>query len=146
MSGGGGWGFKQGLLSLDPQTRYSTPDDEDIERFIRSFKGENSPDDVITPGSYIQFFVEPLQSPRETSIAGASALDGPKVVVGTCAAADESVRSVEDGAEVVTDYFGALSAQGMFFASGAGVSGGSGTTLEVSTKIDAPNCRVEASG
>ncbi|KAK3341533.1 hypothetical protein B0T25DRAFT_344977 [Lasiosphaeria hispida] len=65
LSGGGGWGPKQGLLSLDPQTRYSTPDQEDVESFIRSFKGEGGPASGITPGSWVQFVYEPRGDPLE---------------------------------------------------------------------------------
>ena len=146
VSGGGGWGLKQGLLSLDPQTRYSMPDEEDVERFIRSFKGESSPDDVITPGSYIQFFVEPIQSPQNTSTVSRSELAHPEIVVGTCAAADEWASAVDDGVQIVMDHFGALSAQGMFISSSPDTIEGDRTATEISTKIDAPNCRVEVSG
>lgn len=147
VSGGGGWGLKQGLLSLDPQVRYSVPDEEDVERFIRSFKGETSPDDVITPGSYIQFFVEPIHPSQKVSAISRperAGLDFPGVVVGTCDTAEEGEHSVEDGVQVVTDYFGALSSQGMFIASTADTVGSHGMGL--STKIDAPNCRVEVHG
>lgn len=59
MSGGGGWGQKQGLLSLDPESRYSTEDQEDIDSFIRSFKGEETAGSgIVAPGSWVQFLVE----------------------------------------------------------------------------------------
>ncbi|KAM7194745.1 hypothetical protein V8F33_007123 [Rhypophila sp. PSN 637] len=59
LSGGGGWGQKQGLLSLDPESRYSTEDHEDVESFIRSFKGEEAVGSgIVTPGSWVQYFVE----------------------------------------------------------------------------------------
>ncbi|KAK3953117.1 hypothetical protein QBC32DRAFT_127884 [Pseudoneurospora amorphoporcata] len=77
LSGGGGWGTKQGLLSLDPQDRDSrrkTPknneakeeeDEEDdmegLERFLRTLRGEQNVGDIASPGSWVQFFVAPAR-------------------------------------------------------------------------------------
>ncbi len=86
VSGGGGWGDKQGLLSLDPQTKYSSPDEDDVESFIRSFKGDTSgAGTVVAPGSYIQFFIE---GPRPAQGASEPArpfvvLPFPKFTIGT---------------------------------------------------------------
>lgn len=61
VSGGGGWGVKQGLLSLDPQTTYNTSQeprydhssqDQTIEEQQTSALGS-----IAKPGSYIQFFL-----------------------------------------------------------------------------------------
>ncbi|KAK1512889.1 hypothetical protein CTAM01_00284 [Colletotrichum tamarilloi] len=64
-SGGGGWGKKAGLLSLDPEVKYSaSSEEEDLDSFIRSFENRNdgggdAEQGVIAPGSYIQYFVAP---------------------------------------------------------------------------------------
>ncbi|KAM7208022.1 hypothetical protein V8F20_001568 [Naviculisporaceae sp. PSN 640] len=64
LSGGGGWGDKKGLLSLDPESRYSTDEQDSVEDFIRSFKGQDSAENggsgvgIIPENSWVQFFVE----------------------------------------------------------------------------------------
>ncbi|ETS87528.1 hypothetical protein PFICI_01356 [Pestalotiopsis fici W106-1] len=77
LSGGGGWGVKQGLLSLDPETSYSAPEQEGIDDFIRAFEAQyemkldsnkaladqdqtttttsSSSSDIVSPGSYLIF-------------------------------------------------------------------------------------------
>ncbi|KAI4602654.1 hypothetical protein KJ359_007871 [Pestalotiopsis sp. 9143b] len=72
LSGGGGWGAKQGLLSLDPETSYDAPEQEDIDDFIKAFearfrsKDESSAaaaeasageedSSAVAPGSYLLF-------------------------------------------------------------------------------------------
>jgi hypothetical protein len=60
VSGGGGWGAKQGLLSLDPETSYTAPEQESIDDFIKAFESrqsENPAQGIVTPGSYILFCV-----------------------------------------------------------------------------------------
>ncbi|KAH8657449.1 hypothetical protein BGZ60DRAFT_434418 [Tricladium varicosporioides] len=58
LSGGGGWGAKQGLLSLDPQTTYHQRDSTDLEFLSPSFEEHqiSALGNVAQPGSYIQFF------------------------------------------------------------------------------------------
>ncbi|KAK4244800.1 hypothetical protein C7999DRAFT_16975, partial [Corynascus novoguineensis] len=61
LSGGGGWGAKQGLLSLDSQTAPVTDEDKDLQSFIDSFRGGpagGGGGGIIPAGSYVQFFVE----------------------------------------------------------------------------------------
>ncbi|KAJ4364885.1 hypothetical protein N0V85_009266 [Neurospora sp. IMI 360204] len=85
LSGGGGWGAKQGLLSLDPQDRdncrktsttsskdsennEAEEDDDDdmegLERFLRTLRGEQNVGDIASPGSWVQFFVAPAHLER----------------------------------------------------------------------------------
>ncbi|KAL2072797.1 hypothetical protein VTL71DRAFT_12140 [Oculimacula yallundae] len=69
LSGGGGWGAKQGLLSLDPQTSYS-----EVPEARFDFSGGSLEDqqtsalgNIAQPGAFIQFFValrEPTSQPR----------------------------------------------------------------------------------
>jgi hypothetical protein len=72
LSGGGGWGKKAGLLSLDPDTKYSTRDlrgdqgwefsfqdqytDETIAKHQREALGE-----IVKPGEKIMFFLAPKE-------------------------------------------------------------------------------------
>ncbi|KAL1842380.1 hypothetical protein VTJ49DRAFT_5445 [Mycothermus thermophilus] len=83
LSGGGGWGSKRGLLSLDPETRLaSKADDADdaehdsLSSFLASLKGEASEDPksnssntntngIASPGMYVQFLVEPPSPPSQ---------------------------------------------------------------------------------
>ncbi len=74
MSGGGGWGAKKGLLSLDPQlTHFTPPDNEghnpllDMDRHL----------DFIPAGSSVQFFAAcplppPVDQSDEISVLGVS--------------------------------------------------------------------------
>lgn len=60
VGGGGEWGAKASLLSLDPKTSHK-PESEthELDRFMRSFNGEQDAKDAIAqPGDYVQFFVE----------------------------------------------------------------------------------------
>ena len=61
LSGGGGWGAKQGLLSLDPNSTYGRSeqasqlmieDDGDLEAEKKSVLGE-----LVKPGDVVQFFL-----------------------------------------------------------------------------------------
>lgn len=65
MSGGGGWGLKQGLLSLDPETSVS-PETEanfDFDTFDPSGGYPGGPlADIAEPNSWIQFFTSPQSS------------------------------------------------------------------------------------
>ncbi|KAK0731592.1 hypothetical protein B0H67DRAFT_639962 [Lasiosphaeris hirsuta] len=132
LSGGGGWGEKQGLLSLDPQTRYSTPDQEDVEKFILAFKGEGGTASGITPGSWIQFVYEPLGGPLElakpVSMARLPTYDpgNNRIIVGT-----RSTHSSSDSPSQVTVHegaFGATASQGLYVAAKG-----------IATKLDTAN-------
>ncbi|KAI1858389.1 uncharacterized protein JN550_012754 [Neoarthrinium moseri] len=62
LSGGGGWGAKQGLLSLDPETSYTISEQDSMEMFIKAFQKKETldgPEGPIRPGSYIWFGIEP---------------------------------------------------------------------------------------
>lgn len=64
MSGGGGWGAKQGLLSLDPQTTYHKRGLTTLEFSSPSFGDHqiSALGNVAQPGSYIRFFVSAATS------------------------------------------------------------------------------------
>ncbi|KAK0746148.1 hypothetical protein B0T18DRAFT_488772 [Schizothecium vesticola] len=129
LSGGGGWGAKQGLLSLDPQTRYAAAGEEDVESFIRSFHGEEAGGGVVAPGSWVQFMVE------EVEVGGTDGLR-PSMILGTHVAVESDGSSADAGTkvEVLENIFGASSSQGIYVATEAVGQAGDG---EIVTKIDA---------
>ena len=145
VSGGGGWGAKKGLLSLDPETSLETQDHEDLENFIRSFKGEDSSNGsgIVTPGSYVQFFTEGIY-PRAY---GQKAFypNGSAYALGTPfeRKPEEDKKKNKKGSEQINDpkrgwkadpgLFGALSSEGIYISSDDLGSG------KFKTKIDAPS-------
>jgi len=135
VSGGGGWGLKQGLLSLDPQTKYSTGNEEDVENFIRSFHREDSGSGVVTPGTYIQFMVEPAGPRPDGELLRGDTL--PAVVIGTQGSMAEKVGW--SGIQVQHGLFGGVSSHGIYLESGA-TNGHS----EITTKIDSSMSLVAA--
>ncbi|KAL2122912.1 hypothetical protein VTJ04DRAFT_3367 [Mycothermus thermophilus] len=92
VSGGGGWGAKRGLLSLDPETKFPVEDKEEKQRSTRSSSSSKDTEDddfdygvlanfmaslvgeappttgnagergLAMPGMYIQFLVEPVEA------------------------------------------------------------------------------------
>lgn len=145
LSGGGGWGAKQGLLSLDPETRFTAAgaegEEEDVESFIRSFYGEESGGGVVAPGGWVQFMVEEEEVGQELGRGGPR----PAVMLGTHVAVDESdgsAAAAADGGvevEVLEDVFGAASLKGIYVA-----TEGEGGDGEIVTKIDAARSYVGA--
>lgn len=144
LSGGGGWGAKQGLLSLDPETRFTAGagEEEDVESFIRSFHGEESGGGVVAPGAWVQFMVE-----EEVEVE-AVGREGPRpaVMLGTHVAVEESGGSAAVGGaaevEVLEYVFGAASLKGIYVATEA--AAGQEGDGEIVTKIDAARSYVGA--
>lgn len=127
MSGGGGWGDKKGLLSLDPQTKFSTTDDEDIDSFARSFLGQHSGSDktggsgdILSPGDYVSFFVDTkTYPPRGIAEPQRDTVESFQLCVDLPEKHDWSNTPSETTAaapttEVFLNYFGAASGQAMF--------------------------------
>lgn len=127
--------MKQGLLSLDPQTRYAPPDQADVESFIRSFKGEvrggGGGGAVIAPGSYVQFLVEPVRLPaKEADADAATDQSAATAFIGTTPdAAPEMAMASSSSIEVHRDFFGAISSRGIYIASDGGEDA-------ITTKLD----------
>ncbi|TLS26623.1 hypothetical protein PpBr36_05285 [Pyricularia pennisetigena] len=138
LSGGGGWGAKRGLLSLDPQTTYSSSGPEDLETFMAAFGGETTPNSVVSPGSYIQFLVEPLQpSPAQ----GTQRL--PSLLLGTTPSNPVELGDGENSRgkqppNLVEGHFGALSNSGIYLSLASSSNSGS-YPGQILTKVDAPN-------
>ncbi|KAK8055252.1 hypothetical protein PG993_000479, partial [Apiospora rasikravindrae] len=135
LSGGGGWGAKQGLLSLDPETTYAAPEQDDIDVFIKAFEERNnlasqssSSDGIVTPGSYIMFCAEPDRSGDipSSSVDPASDLVSSRLTL-TVAPKDEDLLPSSQGGVNVTEgktevnvvpgHFGAASSTGLYLKS-----------------------------
>ncbi|KAI0152557.1 hypothetical protein F4776DRAFT_38705 [Hypoxylon sp. NC0597] len=116
LSGGGGWGLKQGLLSIDPETNHSPLDQDDIEMFIKAFQERDSPnpsEGFVTPGSYLMFCIEPHCTGKEV---GSSQQMIPATVLGVALNNDQELnpRGLSDKIEVVDNHFGVVSKTGLF--------------------------------
>lgn len=148
MSGGGEWGAKASLLSLDPQTSYGVESEEDeLERFMRSFKGEDSADGaIIRPGEYVRFFVEgdsvaePLDAPQDPASVPVATFG-----VGEFSKEDHVPQPVQDASQAQHDlvralpnHFGAFSAEGLYLH----VQGGRSDDQMNATKVNAPGTEV----
>jgi hypothetical protein len=65
VSGGGGWGAKQGLLSLDPQLTYSEDNHIPLEMSGTSLEEQQTSalGNIAKPGSFIRFFARTSWKP-----------------------------------------------------------------------------------
>lgn len=153
MSGGGEWGAKASLLSLDPQTSYGRDSEEDeLDRFMRSFHSEDDAKDAIAkPGDYVQFFVErdPVQlAPEKKDSLTVQPAAYPPVLFGVgdmdmkdIDSPDSSVESrgrvkSQKTVRLVLDHFGGYSAEGIYLSAG---------DLGPNTKMDVPGASVSTS-
>lgn len=121
LSGGGGWGAKKGLLSLDPQrAHFSLSEEEEMHNFIQSMNGGG-----FTPkGSQIQFFMSAPVLPENTTEPFT-----PGVAFGVTG--DVAVpKEAEPVDGFVGQHFGALSNSAIYL-SGKGLPGGKETKLSV---------------
>jgi hypothetical protein len=132
LSGGGGWGAKKGLLSLDPDVSYAPREQDSVESFIKSFeaRGDLSVQDhgLVNPGSYVMFCVQ-------SSALGLAEEDRPKwkdevsdMTLGVAASRDGEVTIPQEGRAdgpigIIRPGFGAFSASGLYLrALSAGIS------------------------
>ncbi|OJK05062.1 hypothetical protein ASPACDRAFT_20046 [Aspergillus aculeatus ATCC 16872] len=172
MSGGGGWGKKQGLLSLDPETTFMESTQKDrllgLEGLFTAGDAEvstNSPpppppppppfemrgfgEDLSTlsqaagPGDYVQFFVSVEPSRSDWS---ASRTGGNAFHFGVVSDA-EAVPLQRESAEqkdlrVVPGYFGGLSEKAITYVQPMAGKESTGEVHESSSKFDIPGCRV----
>ncbi|KAL2136027.1 hypothetical protein VTI74DRAFT_5763 [Chaetomium olivicolor] len=142
LSGGGGWGAKQGLLSLDPQIRLAPDEERDMESFIGSFQGDDSARGPLAPGSYVQFFVEmpyPTQKTWQTPFPrrwDPEEFHKPTTVFGTPATAPNLSSVIP--MRTYPGLFGAISSQGIYLSHWKAQSKGQ-------TKIDAQRSYVISS-
>ncbi|KAI9759237.1 MAG: hypothetical protein M1835_000436, partial [Candelina submexicana] len=143
LSGGGGWGQKQGLLSLDPESSCCADGKSTTHRFGtgESFDQEEKEalGEVVKPGDLVQFFTTTTQEdPRPSSRANVQSADEKSRTLGYEApnannvpvaiefgtipstidempkvTSSESDSAVSDNIEVAVNHFGALSEQGI---------------------------------
>lgn len=148
MSGGGEWGAKASLLSLDPQTSCGKEsEDDELKRFQRSFHGQDTANGATArPGDYVQFFVEgdpelsgsvnktlrPTSRARYPSIAFGVGEFGKKGY--TTATVDTSVTKPSRLVQLADNHFGAFSAEGMYLET----EPHHGKEVKSTTKINVP--------
>ncbi|KAG6009507.1 hypothetical protein E4U21_002143 [Claviceps maximensis] len=106
LSGGGGWGPKKGLLSLDPrETYFASSEEEEMEKFVRTMSNSS----FAPPGTHIQFFVPAMAPPEMTTSSATGVVFGVPL-------SPESTQGCETSKKgyLVADHFGALSTQGIY--------------------------------
>ncbi|KAK4152420.1 hypothetical protein C8A00DRAFT_16259 [Chaetomidium leptoderma] len=137
LSGGGGWGPKQGLLSLDPQTEFATDELQDMQSFIDSFKGNAG--GIVNAGTYVQFFTESAYPTEDVwSVPSARLWDPSEVsrtvttVLGTSGAVIGA--SPFDSVTASPSLFGAVSSAGVYLSQKATRR----SKHSVATKMDTP--------
>lgn len=172
MSGGGGWGKKQGLLSLDPETNFLELSDKgsisNISELFQASGTDPTPEfpfpfdkqppaddlpflsQVAEPDDYIQFFVsvEP-KHPRDSRSELSKGQEGAAsyhfgVVSDTEGVAANGIEGMHQKDLVaLPNYFGALSAKAITYSQPVRKAGSTGKVVESSTKLDVPGSRVE---
>lgn len=113
LSGGGGWGSKAGLLSLDPQG------ESDVGEFAQNFENsllnaaghpgeaQKPQTGIVVPGQYVQFFVAETPVKNATEAKGIRFGAVPKV---------EYIIDVTEkpGEEIIDGLFGGMAEQGVW--------------------------------
>lgn len=154
MSGGGEWGAKASLLSLDPQISYGKESEEDeLDRFQRSFHGEDTTEGaIVRPGDYVQFFVDggpdlAWAGSGSKTLSPTSRAQYPSTAFGVgdfskedyaTTTADASVTNSRELVKLAENHFGAFSAEGMFLETVGRLGGGHVNTQKSTTKVTAP--------
>ncbi|KAM0280748.1 hypothetical protein ACHAQH_003918 [Verticillium albo-atrum] len=150
VSGGGGWGKKQGLLSLDTETKFSLTGEEDLEAFIRSFNSREGGDGdstfcsgIVAPGSDIQFFVsataqlpDKLQTTTLVSEVIHRGLDAFGV---TPRIPDKAKVRLGESWNILPGNFGAVSAECMYMSDIDTAEQSHHVLSKMQTKITAPD-------
>ncbi|KAL4782406.1 hypothetical protein BJX76DRAFT_332695 [Aspergillus varians] len=166
MSGGGGWGKKQGLLSLDPEMSFGQPHDESMkplhkvlsQNYESSTYGVASPPELpmsmqdlstlsqaAEPGDYVQFFASVEErGPSECSNSVWKSSEASLLcsfgVVSDADMLPSQIAKLKD-LTVLPNYFGALSEKAITYLQPLAEPQPSGM-LESQTKIDIPGSRV----
>ncbi|CAG8976631.1 hypothetical protein HYALB_00002147 [Hymenoscyphus albidus] len=140
VSGGGGWGDKQGLLSLDPQTTHSPIENSALEFPNQTIEEQKTSalGNIAEPGSLIQFFIRrksfermsrlrrSVQDPFAKSVVFGTVMD-------TVDTTEEKVFENDEKMVFCAGLFGFQSSSGMFLRQRPQPDG-----LEFTTKIDMP--------
>ncbi|KAF2817217.1 uncharacterized protein BDZ99DRAFT_564988 [Mytilinidion resinicola] len=160
LSGGGGWGKKAGLLSLDPDIFYDEPTitslDSDID-MLELFDVEKSAlKEVAEPGEFIQFFVRGPDDLARLNHEVTEHLDDSQTVpiyleLGTIPSTIDNIPNIEqqshasvkplkESIHVFHGHFGALSEGGMSIVRVDGHFNGE-KGVQTRSKIDVPFSR-----
>lgn len=138
VSGGGGWGAKKGLLSLDPQsTHFALPEEEAMRRFAQSMSDSADAADsaFAPPGCTVQFLMALDEVP------GMPVYDPPSIVFGV--PGKQQAVSTRPDKMFLGGHFGALSSQGVFVSAPTGeAKEGEEGVEEDERKLSVPNSRL----
>lgn len=139
MSGGGGWGAKKGLLSLDPKTQLGTDDAKDMQSFMDSFQKKG---DTASPGTYVQFLVEAaLPEQAQWSIPAARRWDFADVKTVTSVIGTPGAVVSADPLNAVAScpgLFGAVSSEGVHLFKPPSLK----DDRKLTTRVDTPSSYV----
>lgn len=135
VSGGGEWGAKASLLSLDPQVEYESPSDADsLESFKNAFQGDlNAADAIVRPGDLIQFYIVPAESRQESKVNSAMQWGVGGLNQESELGEKQLLQQRSDATPLLQAPFGGYSTESVFLSS---------STLGVKTKVDVPNSNV----
>lgn len=166
VSGGGGWGKKQGLLSLDPETNFAEAHGnplviDELFRPSGATTSQEKPLDlpvledisslsqIAKPGDYIQFFVsvEPEYRQNDSSAEpkdpeGAISCHFGVSVVRETPHLDAAESGLSKDLAVLPSYFGALSEKAITYSQPVQNAESTDEGGECCTKLDIPGCRV----
>ncbi|KAG5945276.1 hypothetical protein E4U53_006741 [Claviceps sorghi] len=128
LSGGGGWGPKKGLLSLDPrETYFALSEEEEMNKFVQTMSNST----FAPPGAHIQFFVPAMASVETVT----------EPAVGVVFGVPWNAESIPDPSReghLVRDHFGALSTQGIY----SSFRLNPGTSSYYNSKLSVPGSRL----
>ena len=154
LSGGGGWGVKKGLLALDPETNFQSPEPETCQAcendHVTNANSGRALEGVFKPGDIITFFRPKFSQPKPLALLPQKKLRywhviSPNSICLGCgpSTADAAIGGAEWAFQktLVKGHFGMLSEQGMSLQIDRNVPAGSieqsGTIVH--TKIDNPH-------
>ena len=152
LSGGGGWGLKEGLLSLDPQTTYRDSNESRYD-YSEGFLDEQQASalgNVAQEGDFIQFLVAakndegpvnslPRNEPEEVDFTQSSTVVG--VVPSTVDDVHDEIKNVSttSNIQIYPGHFGIVSESGIFLGGVKEKKTDNGKVIRsIETKIDLP--------
>ncbi|CCU76798.1 V-type ATPase, C subunit family protein [Blumeria hordei DH14] len=132
LSGGGGWGNKEGLLALDPETSFEGQHFAGINLPNNNTKYPEKYTDALTniaqEGASIQFYRAISRKP--SGITQHRCTTENQIVIGSISSTvDEIVSASDPGTAFIAGHFGCVSESGIFFQSAENLP----------TKIDVPH-------